>query len=471
VNLGAGTAIGVLQRGMVLSEAAATYALIAVGDGLVSQLPSLCIALAAGLVVIRVASDGGKGSLGGDIAQQFFGQPKVLLVVAGLCAALCVIPGIPHLTFGLLALSLGVMGIRLTKEPPVSDRPASEKSEGLAESPLAAGVAPLRLDLSEDLTKLLESESGDWLKGGLERVRQQLYVELGVRPPPFRVHLRAAGLAEGTYRLFLDEVPLAQANLSPSGLYARCNSEDVLYLGIQGGACSAPSGEPLLRVGPSDREQLEAAGIPVLTPLDVVGLHLLELLRRHAALLLGLQEVRSLVDELESQAPALVHETLEKVPLALLTEVLRQLLVEEVSIRNLRAIFEALASPTTEGDAAALVERCRQGLHRYLSHKYAPEGPLFVYLTDPSVEELLRSQAGVAQALEPDKIERILENMRAIAEQGRAVVLTAPDTRRTLRRLCEGSTPGVAVLTYRELDPQLQIRPLGRLSAANLGLA
>jgi type III secretion protein V len=203
----------------------------------------------------------------------------------------------------------------------------------------------------------------------------------------------------------------------------------------------------------------------------MMGLHLLELLRRHASLLLGLQEVRSLVDELESRAPALVHETLQKVPLPLLTEVLRQLLVEEVSIRNLRAIFEALASPTTEGDAAALVERCRQGLHRYLSHKYAPEGPLFAYLADPSVEELLRSQAGVAQALEPDKIERILQNMRAIAEQGGAVVLTAPDTRRSLRRLCEGTTPGVAVLTYRELDPHLPIRPLGRLSAISLGLA
>ncbi len=161
----------------------------------------------------------------------------------------------------------------------------------------------------------------------------------------------------------------------------------------------------------------------------------------------------------------LVKEALQKVPLPLLTEVLRKLVQEQVSIRNMRAILEALVSPTTEGDATALAERCRQALHRYLSHKFAPSGPLFAYLVDPRGGGGAAGQRGLGGPRQ--RLSGSRRSWRACAaspREGKAVLLTAPDVRRTLRRLIEGAFPEVAVLTYGELDVDLQIRPLGRLA-------
>ncbi len=160
------------------------------------------------------------------------------------------------------------------------------------------------------------------------------------------------------------------------------------------------------------------AQVAVRRPGELIAEHLRSLVRARAAVLLGVQEVQGLLDGLESQAPALVKEALQKVPLPLLTEVLRKLVQEQVSIRNMRAILEALVSPTTEGDATALAERCRQALHRYLSHKYAPSGPLYAYLVDPAIEETLRATGPRGPAPEPERVAAILEGVRRIAAGG-----------------------------------------------------
>src|SRR5207253_6589156 len=139
----------------------------------------------------------------------------------------------------------------------------------------------------------------------------------------------------------------------------------------------------------------------------------------------GVQEAQSLLESLEPGAPALVKEALAKVPLPLLTDVLKKLVREEVSIRNLRAILEALVSPLTEGDADALAERCRQALHRSLSHRHAPQGLLYAYLLDPAVETALRDGGPRGHALDPEKIGGVLEGVKRIVSSGRAVVLTA----------------------------------------------
>ena len=175
------------------------------------------------------------------------------------------------------------------------------------------------------------------------------------------------------------------------------------------------------------------AQVPLRGAGELIAEHLRRVIRTRAAGLLGVQEVRGLLDGLEAQAPTLVKEALQKVPLPLLTEVLRKLVDEQVSIRDLRAILEALVAPTTEGDAAALAERCRQALSRYLSHKFAPAGPLFAYLVDPEIEETLRSAGARGPAPAPERIAEILEGVKRLAVGGQTVLLTAPDVRRTLR--------------------------------------
>jgi type III secretion protein V len=482
VNLLGGICIGVLQNGMTLAEAASTYALISIGDGLVSQIPSLCIAVAAGLVVTRVASEKEEDSLGAEIGAQLFGEAKALWVVAGLCVALATMPGMPHLTFLGLGAALGGLAHALksvkaaVKEEEAAETRAEGKPETGATAPAApgaapesavvpVGVAPLTVDLAPDLTTMAQEQGGAFVHQVLNKVRDELFYELGVRVPGIRVRTEAAYLPAGTYRILVDEVPAGMGQLVPGALYALAQPEELAFLELKAEPAVDPTnGRPISRLAEDARARLEMAQVPLRRPGELIAEHLRSVLRARAAGLLGIQEVQGLLDGLEAQAPTLVKEALQKVPLPLLTEVLRKLVEEQVSIRNMRAILEALVAPTTEGDATALAERCRQALYRYLSHKYAPSGPLFAYLVDPDIEETLRAAGPRGAAPAPERVAAILEGVKRVATGGPTVLLTAPDVRRTLRKLCEGTFPDVAVLTYGELDMNLQIRPLGRLS-------
>ncbi len=481
INLLGGTAIGVMQHEMMFVEAAQTYALIAIGDGLVSQLPSLCIATAAGLVVTRVASETENGSLGADIGLQFLGQAKPLWIVAGLCGALALMPGMPRLTFVLLGAAVGAGAWTLGRRQKDAQAAAAEGAalavgdegatgegaqapDGAPQSASVFGVAPITLDLSPELTRLVEEDGGKFVKHDLNLVRDQVFYDLGLKLPGIRVRTHARTVPAGGFTLHIDEVPCGGGKLSPDALYALSPPEELAFLEVGAeGAVEPGTGRTISVVPPQVRSKLEAAQVTLRTPRQLVCEHLVRTLRKRAPDLLGVQEVQALLDGLEPTAPALVKESLSKVPMPLLTDVLRKLLQEEVSVRNIRAILEALVAPTTEGDAAALAERCRQALHRYLSHKYAPSGPLYAYLADPEVEEDIRRADG---GIDPDRVGAILEGVRRIAVSGQAVVLASPDVRRRLRKLVEGAFPEVAVLTYGELNPDLQIRPIGRLAAS-----
>jgi type III secretion protein V len=466
VNLLGGLAVGMVN-GMELSDAASTYALIAIGDGLVSQIPSLCITIAAGLVVTRVGSEHEDSSLAAQIGAQFFGQPKALYVVAGLCLALALIPGMPHITFVVIALMLGGLGVTLSKRAEEKKAVAVSATEPAApaKSTTTVGVSPLTLDLSPELTALATEDGGAKLHAMLGAVRDHLYGDLGIKVPGITVRTGMRGLAKGSYALCIDEVPSARGVLDPAKLVALAAQQELAFLKLELAEGKHPvTGQPVALATLDSRAALEAAQVPVRDGRELIGEHLVHTLRRQAASLLGVQDVQNLLSAFEPQAPALVKEALGKVPLALLTDVLRRLLQEEVSIRNLRGILEALVAPTTEGDAQALTEKCRQALHRYISHKYAPTGPLFAYLIDPGLEEALREQAR-GTAMDIERIGKLLDGVKKVATGGKAVLLTAPDVRRTLRKLCEGAYPEVAVLTYSELDVNLQIRPVGRLAA------
>ncbi|AKJ06421.1 type III secretion protein V [Archangium gephyra] len=487
VNLLGGICIGILQNGMTMVDAASTYALIAIGDGLVSQIPSLCIAVAAGLVVTRVASEKEDDSLGAEIGAQLFGEAKALWVVAGLCVALAAMPGMPHLTFLGLGGALGALAHSLArmKAAVAEEDAAAAQTEGRAEAGQGApggpgappestvapvGVAPLTVDLSPDLTPLAQENGGAFVHQVLNRIRDEVFYELGVRVPGIRVRTEATYLPAGSYRILVDEVPAAMGQVVPGALYALAQPEELAFLELKAELAVEPStGKPISRVSAEARARLEMAQVPLRSAGELIAEHLRGILRARTAGFLGIQEVQGLLDGLEAQSPTLVKEALQKVPLPLLTEVLRKLVEEQVSIRNMRAILEALVAPTTEGDATALAERCRQALSRYLSHKFAPSGPLFAYLVDPEIEETLRSGGPRGPAPSPERVAEILEGVKHLATGGQTVLLTAPDVRRTLRKLCEGAFPDVAVLTYGELDMNLQVRPLGRLSPVALG--
>jgi len=459
----------VFQHGLDGQEALARYALIAIGDGLVSQVPSLCIAVAAGLVVTRVAPGEEGSGLGDDIGLQLFGSRGALFLLAGVAGALSLVPGMPRLTFLTIAGALGAAGQwwrhsrPATPETPETAAPSSAPGAHAEPSDVPTAVSPLALELSPG-----------WIDGAggarvfqeaLRRMRGALEVELGFRVPG--VHVRAgAALPEGSYRVLVDEVPAASGRLPTSGLLVRSPAAELGFLSVEAETVQDPTtGRALARVPEPARERLELAGLEPRPPAEVVVEHLASVARRHAPLLLGLQDVQLLVDALDARCPALVRPVLEKVPLPVLTDVLRRLLQEGVSVRNLRGVLETLASPGVEGDAAVLTERCRQALARWICYRHAPSGALFAWLVDPALEETLRTRCvDGAPALEPERVQALLEAVAALVEDGRAVLLASGDVRRPLRALCEGAFPEVAVLAYAELDPALRVKPLGRLS-------
>jgi type III secretion protein V len=463
---------------MTAAEAASTYALIAIGDGLVSQIPSLCIAVAAGIVVTRVASEKEDDSLGTDIGAQFFGQYKALFVVAGLCLALAAMPGMPHFTFVLIAGGAVLVGLglkRLKSRPAEVTAKAVKTSAAVAPSAsaptqaaklheLPQAVTPLTLDLASDLTDMVEEANQAFVHVDLEKVRERLFMELGVRIPGFRVRTGAPLPSKG-WALSIDEVPAGRGVVPNGNLFVLASPAELANHGVQGAeAVEQPGGKTISRVDEAMRPQLEALGVPLRLPRELIAEQVALQLRKRAPSFLGVQEVQTALATLEQHAPALVKEALQKVPLPLMTDVLKRLLQEQVSIRNLRAILDALVAPTTEGDATQLAERCRSALARQISFQYAPNGPLYAYLVDPAVEETLR-QAGPTAAIDPMEAGAILEGVKRVAKQGKAVLLSSPDVRRMLRRLVEGTFPEVAVLTFTELDPELQVRPVGRLAA------
>ena len=467
VNLVGGVLVGVLQRGLDGAEALSRYALIAIGDGLVSQVPSLCIAVAAGLVVTRVTPGEDGQGLGEDIGLQLFGSKSALWLLAAVAAALSFIPGMPRLTFLALTAALLAAGRRWlpsdaasTSVPaevgPVSPAEAP-RSEWPAPSPLALELAPGWADGPAGVHAFQE---------GLRHMRAALEIELGLRLPG--VHVRAgARLPAGAYRILVDEVPAAAGRLPTNGLLVRSPVAQLAFLALGAEPVEDPcTGRELARVPELARERLTLAGLESLAPVELVISHLAAVARRHAPALLGLQDVQLLLAGVEAQTPALVRPVTERVPLPLLADVLRRLLHEGVSVRNLRGVLETLAAPGVEGDAAALAERCRQALARWISHRHAPSGALFAWLVDPALEETLRTRnVDGMPALEPERVQALLEAVGSVVQDGRAVLLASGDVRRPLRALCEGAFPEVAVLAYAELDPSLRVKPLGRLSA------
>jgi type III secretion protein V len=438
VNIVGGLVIGIVQRGMDAGTAAHTYTVLTIGEGLVAQIPALIISTSAGIIVTRVASEEEGGHLGRDIGLQIIAQPKALAIAAGLLALLAIVPGLPTVPFLTLAVLLGAVAWKLLRTPaPVADTVAA----GAGGAAAARAGAPRGAVADEALSPLLtpiavevSAEVGAYLDGFatevVPRLRERLFAELGLPLPAVRLRVGAGGLVEGTFIIRLNEVPLARGELA--------------------------------------REDWGAAGARL-------GDEVLALLRRHGHELFGLEEAQALLDALERTHPALVREVVPKlVSLVLFTDIARRLVEEGISLRNLRDILGALAEwAPHDRDPVALTEHVRGALRRVITHRYAGDsGALAAYLLDPMIEDAIRDSVqktatGSYLALEPQLSQDIVAAVgRAIGPgaTGGAVLLTGAEIRRYVRRLIETEHPNLPVLSFQELAPEAQIRPIARIS-------
>jgi type III secretion protein V len=444
VNIGAGLAVGVLQRDMEVGAALRRYGLLTIGDGLVSQIPSLVIATAAGVLVTRVASEESDTSLGSELARQLFAQPEALRVASVFALLLSLVPGLPALPFlvagGLLFAGSRAQSTRLrraTAEPPEPmPRPRGDAAAGR----FVPVVVPWSLDLSTDLEPLLEDDlrGGELRRPGLRSaataLRELVFRELGVPLPPARLNVNA-DLPPRHVVLALQELPARVLTLPESV---------------------------------SDASVAEA----------VVG-GVLPLLQKRAADFLGITETQGLLDQLEQIAPATVRQVVPK-PIAVtqLADVLRRLVEERHSVRDLKGILEALALVGhVEKDALNLAEFVRSQQRRSITHSLTQgRGELGVLLLDASLEDTVRgavsrTAAGSFLTLAPAAARDIVSAVkRALDPLGTSVppVLTQPDIRRFVKKLLEVDLPDLRVVSYAELLPEIAIKPLATARVTGL---
>jgi type III secretion protein V len=448
VNIVGGLIVGILQRGMDAGAAARTYTVLTIGEGLVSQIPALVISTAAGLIVTRVASEASGeegGQLGRDIGLQVTAQPKALAITAGLLGLLAIVPGLPAAPFLILGLALGALSWRLMRLPaaravtaggvslPASRAGGPAPSATAEEAALSPVLTPIAVEVAGELgARLGPDGSGPGLFATeiVPRLRERLFADLGLPLPAVRLRPGVAGLGATAYVLRLNEVPLARGEIP--------------------------------------REAWSTAG-------PQLGDEVLALLRRYGHELFGLDEAQALLDALERTHPTLVREVVPKlVTLVLLTDVLRRLIEEGISLRNLRDILGALAEwAPHERDPVALTEHVRGALRRAITYRHAGEGGvLAAYLLDPMIEDTIRDSVqktatGNYLALEPQLSRDIVAAVgRAVGPGagGGAVLLTGAEIRRYVRRLIETDHPDLAVLSFQELAPEAQIRPIARIS-------
>jgi flagellar biosynthesis protein FlhA len=481
INIVGGLALGVFQYDMSLSEATSVFTKLTIGDGLVSQLPALLISLAAGLLVTRSTQ---RTNLPLEFVHQLVARPQVLAVAGGFLALL-ILTQLPTVPLALLGSGCFGAAVLLTRRPPESEkgarplaaRPAANKPQKLEpriEEYLA--VDPVELELGLDLVRLADAKRGGNLLSRITQLRQAVAAELGLVLPKVRIrdNLR---LADDQYRIKIQGNPVAAAQLPVGYQWLVGHGRADLRAGE--GVLRHPAFKsPLMR---ASRDQLPASLPPGQALLDSTGVvlhHLRQVVSQHASDLLTRDATKRLIDETRQQSPAVVEELIPHVmKLADVQRILQRLLVENVSIRPMGMILEALGdeAPRTRGDVE-LTERVRHRLGRWITAPYRDERDrLHVVTLDPALEERLLRAAQVTERdvmvkLAPHDVEALCRRLDAelvpLREQNRPeIVLVRPEIRAAVKRLTAHALPNLAVLSYAEMTSDTKVVSLGIVSA------
>ena len=484
VNIVGGTIIGITQHGISAGQALEIYGILTIGDGLVSQIPSLIIAISAGILITR--SGDTDVDVGAQVGGQFFAQPKALLMAGGLIFLFALIPGFPKPQLFTLALAIGGLGFMLGRiqaapaerdakadlaqvlKPTVKTR--SKPSRGQQDE--FAPTVPIILDISDGLADSLDYDS---LNDELSALRRALYFDLGVPFPG--INLRVSPALQGlTYVLQVNEIPMSSGRLEAGMILARENEDTLRMLGVEvnKGENFLPDTESLW-VAWDKQPLLEQAGVACMSHSRILAYHLSLILARHASSFIGMQESKYLLDKMEERAPDLVREATRILPVQRIAEIFQRLAQEQISIRDLRSILEALIEwAPKEKDTVMLTEYVRSALKRQISYMYSRgQNMLPAILMDPSVEETLRkairqTSAGAFLALDPDTTRRFLEAVTAAAGDYHKhpqipVLLASMDIRRYVRRLIEGEHYRLPVVAYQEITPEISVQPINRI--------
>ncbi len=489
INIVGGLIIGIFMHDMSALQAAKTYTLLSIGGGLVSQIPSLIIALTAGMVTTRVSSEKANTNLGKDISNQLLSHPKGLILAALVIFGMAWLKGFPSFLFVTLSVIIGTIGtIYALKEKRLLAKataggPISIETDVDGHTIIRGSkdeytlTLPVILEVGKNLSYLIKQEKGGsaFIEEMIPKMRHALYQDLGVRFPGVHVRTDSPSLAVDEYSIFLNEVPIMRGKVLNGFLLTNETEATLKRYNLPFTSSKNVIGEASLWVDSKYTEVLEKARIKYWTPLDVMILHVSHFYKQFASEFIGIQELRAILEFVEKSFPDLIKEVTRLVPLQKLTDIFKRLVQEQISIKDLRTILEALSEwAQTEKDTVLLTEYVRSSLKRYISYKYSlGQTILSVYLIDPEIEDMVRgaikqTSGGSYLALNPDSVQLILHAMRniivSVPPGGQPpVMLTAIDVRRFVRKLIEGEFPNLPVVSYQEIVPEIRIQPLGRI--------
>lgn len=481
VNIIGGILIGTLQRGMNFEDAVKTFTLLTIGDGLVSQIPALIISTAAGIIVTRTASG---TNLGHEFSKQLFTHYKALFAAAGIMLFMGFFPGLPTIPFISLGLVLGLIAYQLymrevnakhkeqIEKQKESLKPKADKLESLLNIDL------LSLEVGYGLINIVDVEQNGDLLERITNLRKQFATELGVVVPPLRIRDNLE-LSPGDYQILLKGSVIAKGSLMVGHLLAMDPGQ------VSEKVPGIPTKEPVfgldaIWVTAQQKENATYAGYTVVDPSTIIATHLSETIRKNSHELLGRQELQSLLDTLKQTAPKVIEDLIPNIlPVGVVLKVLKNLLKEGVSIRDLRTVLEALAElGSAQKDPVLLTEYVRTQLARNITGKLIdPEGEIKLITLDKTIEEtvaagLIQTDQGPQLSIEPDFVRRFIGQlnqkiMEIASHTSQTVIICSPMIRTHLKSLVDRFIPNVVVISHNEITPEVSVKSIGTVRLAD----
>lgn len=490
VNIIGGISVGIMQKGMEFGEATEIYSILTIGDGLVAQIPALFISITAGIIVTRVAVDE-KNNLGEDIGKQILAQPKALLAASAVAFMMGFVPGFPTPVFFFLAIMLGATGFLLHKArtnhfQETETATVMGRDEGLQDElevlRTDAGATPsaaVMLEISEKARVLLSPES---LNADLIKVRRDLYNDLGILLPGIALRF-SSQLPDGDYIIHIQDVPTERGNLGVGKVFVDevAKELDVKQIPYQQETeGQGQGGVPRIWVDSQHSSKLVANGIKTLSPAMILCNHVAYAVHKHAGQLMGIQEAHKLFMKLESAGYGdLLKETQSVLSNPLISDVLKRLVDEQISIKNLRQIMESLIRwGEREKDPAMLTEYVRIDLKRQITYTFSGgTNKLPAYLLTPETENTIRnsirqSQTGSFLSLDQVTSKQLLTAINVVLNQApnaatdekrQPVILTTTEIRRFLHEHIHPFFNDLPVLSFQELTPHVTLEPAGNI--------
>ncbi|MEO1368667.1 MAG: FHIPEP family type III secretion protein, partial [Acidobacteriota bacterium] len=442
----------------------------------------------------RDRQPGDEKSLGEEIGRQVLAQPQAIGISGGILLALGLVPGLPFLPFATLACATGGLAwaVKRSREAPKASALTAELKRGGGDGfhgdarELLPIATPVSIEVSPQLTPLIDvgEEGRDFVRRLVPRLRRQIFDELGLPLHGVRVIGRALHLQANTYSIHVNEIPVAQGMAPPDHVFIGRDAEQLVMLGIEGlPALDPETGARGLWISRAEAERSQqVVGDRAEQPQEFVARHLTQVLRERADALLGVHDVQNMLDQLDDKGYGMLVSAVvpERVSLQRLADVLRRLLREQVTIRNLPSVLEAMAEwATPQSDPIFLGECARSHLKAYLAHKFSRGTSLICgYPVDPRIEQVVRdhvnrSGAGRTLMMTPDANRAVLESMRQAVGADPAtdggfgpILLCQNDVRYFVRELAITLWPRAVVLSYQELPADQRIQPLGRVLAS-----